>query len=236
MIAPDLVVFDVDGTLQDTLAWWPSLCNEARVAFAAEHAATCDALSADTCNALVGRADLWDALLPISVDAPERARAIREFADFVIEREVAFLTSGVDTLFDGTRELLKDLHDAGIAVALASNCEGRYLEAFLDGQGVGDWIDSARCLSGSRRRGRPFVEDPVPHKVAMLRRVLVDFAQIATPREAVMVGDRASDAEAARGNGVRFVLRSGWHEPGSLGECAAAESAEGLRTLFEQLA
>lgn len=236
MRAPKLVVFDVDGTLQDTLAWWPALCNEVRADFAEHHGTSCTPLPREECNALVGRGDIWDALLPIQAEGPERARALRAFADLAIEREVQLLTSGADTMFDGTRALLRDLHEAGVSVALASNCEGRYLQAFVDGQGLAPWIDSARCLDGVRPRGGDFEQELVSDKVAMLQRVLEDFEEIATPREAVMVGDRASDAEAARGNGVRFVLRTGWHEPGTMGEVAAGADSAALRAILEELA
>ncbi len=227
-----LVVFDIDGTLQDTTRWWPALCNEARRDFAALHGVEVSPLDARCCNEVVGRgAEVWSDLLPT-----ELSHRASDFAGFVIEREVQLLRSGSDLLFDGTMALLGDLHTRGHDVMLASNCGAAYLEGFLSGQlaGFADRLCAAACLEGL---WRPAV-DPGANFVAMRFASKVESVAALLegrgPERAVLVGDRASDAEAARAHGLAFVLRTSWHGRGELGEDAAfAESHEGIEVLAQ---
>ncbi|MCA8972222.1 MAG: HAD family hydrolase [Planctomycetes bacterium] len=220
----DLVIFDIDGTLQDTESWWPALCNDARREFAEQRGVRVEPMDPDACNSLIGRGeDLWDELLP-----DELRGETKQFADFVIEREVQLLRSGRVALFDGTLAMLDELRDRGFDIALASNCGRRYLEAFLHGPfaSVRDRLLSAACLDGhwqSHSGVTAFVVEKSSDKTLAVARSLARLG----PDFAVLVGDRRSDAAAALGSRIPFVLRTGWHAPGELGETASfAASAE----------
>ena len=226
-----LVVFDIDGTLQDTLSWWPALCNRARVDFARERGFAVELLSDDDCNAVVGGgAELWPSLLP-----PEHRQLAADFSSFVIEREVALLNDGTDRLFPGTRELLRELQDDGVSIALASNCGRQYLEAFVVGQSVAEWVSEAHCLDGYWTGVDGFRPSPVADKSQMLGAVLLSFRHKAAELRAVMVGDRKSDAQAAADQRIPFVLRLGWHQPDELGEQAAVGDARELGVVLPRL-
>ncbi|MCB9881042.1 MAG: HAD family hydrolase [Planctomycetes bacterium] len=224
----DLVVFDIDGTLQDTGAWWPALCNDARREFASQRGVQVEPMSGDACNALIGRGeDLWDDLLP-----GELRGETKRFADFVIEREVHLLRSGRVALFDGTLATLDALRDGGFDIALASNCGRRYLEAFLHGPfaSVRDRLRTAACLDGywhPRTRDAEFFVERSSDKILAVARLLARLG----PAFAVLVGDRRSDAAAALGNRIPFVLRTGWHAPGELGEAASFDASAELPPL-----
>lgn len=228
-----LAIFDIDGTLQDTLAWWPELCNRARADFAAQHGFRLERLSADDCNAVVGGGfELWATLLP-----PAHRELASAFAAFVTTREVALLQGGTDRLFPGTREMLGSLREQGVRVALASNCGGRYLEAVLEGQGLSPWVATADCLDGYWGAPTGFITRPVANKSAMLARILREQQEDVevSPSRAVMVGDRASDARAAQDNALPFVLRTGWHGAGELGEVAAVADSASLERVVSDL-
>ena len=58
--------------------------------------------------------------------------------------QVAF-GDGLGAMYPGARQLLVDLHAAGIDVALASNCGRRYLESFLDAFDLRAIVREAYC-------------------------------------------------------------------------------------------
>lgn len=192
---PQLVVFDIDGTLHDFARWWPRVLRQGLADFGRAQRFAPVLPDDASANAVVGNADaaLWAAFLP----APHK-ELWPEFRALVLPRELDELRRGEDFLFPGTRALLDRLRDAGVRTALASNCRNLYLAAMLEGQGLARLTDAAFCLD----------TPGVRHKTDMVARALADAATDAS--RAAMVGDRASDLEAARANDLRFVWR---HNP-----------------------
>ena len=214
---PALVVFDVDGTLQNTMAWWPDCAARGVRDFGERIGVELPLPSRELAASVVGLADedVWSSLLPHE----HRARW-RDLRDLVVPIECEILRSGDDFLFAGTRELLEELCEAGSRIALASNCRAQYFAAVLEGQGLGAYVDEAWCLDS------PDVET----KTCMLRNALASAGLPASA--AVMVGDRDSDQRAAAGLGLRFVLRCGFHEPSDLpADAHASTQAEILEVL-----
>jgi uridine kinase len=108
----------------------------------------------------------------------------------------------------GALETLVQLRDAGVSIGLASNCGRGYLEHMLRALPLGEHVTAARCLDS------PGVQD----KSGMLGQLLEQFGT----RSAVMVGDRRTDAEAARANGLPHVhLASGLAPEGETVDCEA---------------
>lgn len=186
----ELVVFDVDGTLQDTFQWWPRVVR-AGVARCAELWGFEPELPDDeTACAVVGQrdADVWAPFLPEAYR--DRWTELREV---VVPIEVAELNSGRDYLYPGIRELLGHLRQLGVRVALASNCRSRYFSAVCDGLGLRDLSDWQFCLDSNG---------------GCCKAEMVEFAlEAAGTRRAVMVGDREPDQEAARAAGIPFIVR-----------------------------
>ncbi|WP_130348103.1 HAD-IA family hydrolase [Herbihabitans rhizosphaerae] len=95
------------------------------------------------------------------------------------------------TLFDGVRELLSTLRDAGVGMAVATGKSGERARALLGRLGVLALFDH---VIGSDEVARP---KPAPD---IVRRALDLLG--AEPDSAIMVGDAVTDIASARGAGV----------------------------------
>lgn len=187
---PELVIFDIDGTLNGVEMWWPELLRSGLREFAAKTGLAIPAPDDAAALAVVGsqEREVWRPFL-----APADQHRWEELRAEILPQEVALLSSGRDYLYPGIRELLAELRARGVKLALASNCSAAYLRAQIEGQGLGALTDWQFCLAS------PGVQT----KADMLERAL----WAAGTRRAVMVGDRDSDQEAAAAVGLPFIWR-----------------------------
>ena len=187
---PELVVFDVDGTLHDTFGWWVPVIRRGVAALAAREGLDLELPSDGVAQAVVGMKNEggWGPLLP----AVHRHRW-QELREITVPLEVAELTSGRDYLFPGVRELPAHLRDLNVKIALASNCHSRYMAALKEGQGLGALTDWQFCLSSPGVTG----------KADMIRSAL----EVAGARRVIVVGDREPDRDGARALGLPFLWR-----------------------------
>ena len=116
---PELVVFDIDGTLHDTFRWWSPVIRSGLQRFAEQHGLDIPMPTDEQAEAVVGMRDagVWSPFLP----EPHKHRW-QELRSMVVPMEVAEISRGVDYLFPGVRSLLPHLRKIGVKVALASNC------------------------------------------------------------------------------------------------------------------
>ncbi len=187
---PDLVIFDVDGTLHDAFAWWAPVIRRGLARFAELAGIAIEMPDDRAACAVVGMKDVgvWGPFLP---EAHRHRWA--ELRSVVLPMEVDELHSGRDYLFPGVRELLLHLRALEVRTALASNCRQTYMDAQRLGQGLAALTDAQFCLDSTG----------VVTKTDMLRHAVLRFAA----RRPVMVGDREPDLEAAREAGLPFVWR-----------------------------
>lgn len=190
-VPPELVVFDVDGTLHDTFRWWSPIIRAGLQRFADQHGLQVTLPSDREAEAVVGMKDagVWAPFLPEG-----HKHRWQELRSVVLPMEVEEVSRGVDYLFAGVRPLLLHLRAIGVKVALASNCRRTYMGAMQDGQGLRALTDWQFCLDS------PGVQT----KTDMLLRAREAAGD---PRRVVMVGDREPDHEAARALGWPFVWR-----------------------------
>src|SRR5690606_20036010 len=139
---PDPVIFDVDGTLHDTFAWWAPVIRAGVARFAEQNGLQIEMPSVPQAEAVVGMKDagVWAPFLPEG--HKDRWFDLRSV---VLPMEVEEVSRGVDYLFAGIRQMLPHLRRIGVKVALASNCRNTYMSAMLDGQGLRALCDWQFC-------------------------------------------------------------------------------------------
>ena len=189
-LPPELIVFDVDGTLHDTFRWWSPVIRAGLQRFAEREGMTVRMPTDAEAEAVVGMRDagVWAPFLP-----DEHKHRWNDLRSVVLPMEVETISSGTDYLFAGVRPMLTHLRNIGVRVALASNCRSTYMAAVQQGQGLAALTDWQFCLDSPG----------VDHKIDMLRLA----REAARVDRVVMVGDREPDHEAARALGWPFVWR-----------------------------
>jgi phosphoglycolate phosphatase len=187
---PDLVIFDVDGTLHDTFAWWAPIIRAGVARYAEQQGLEIEMPSVREAEAVVGMKDagVWAPFLPEG-----HKDKWNDLRSVVLPMEIEEISRGVDYLFAGIRQMLPHLRSIGVKVALASNCRSEYMGAMMEGQGLRDLSDWQFCLDS----------EGVECKTDMLARA----QEAAGAKKVVMVGDREPDHEAAVAHGFPFIWR-----------------------------
>lgn len=215
-----LAIFDCDGTLVDGQS---AVCDSMHAAFAK---AGLPAPDRNAVRRIVGLS-LPQAVMHLS---PEIAR---EEAMFVVDAYKAHFRrvreSGAlrEALYPGTREVLHGLRDAGWSLAVATGKSDRGLRATLAENGFTDLFESLQTADRHPSKPHP----------AMLEAALVEC--LASPDDAVMIGDTCFDMEMAAAAGVRAIgVAWGYHEPAELmragAQRVAATQAELMEILLER--
>ncbi len=141
---------------------------------------------------------LWNTLLP---GASQETKAIAD--QLLLEHEVKLLAEGVTDLYPGVKETLHHLHDKGIALFVASNGLEGYIDAVCGQFGIKQLFTD--LYSAGRFQTRS--------KNDLVAKLLSDY-QV---QHAIMVGDRHSDVEAGRTNGLFTIgCDFGFAKPGEL--------------------
>jgi phosphoglycolate phosphatase len=184
----DAVAFDLDGTLVATDRFWIEAAERgARRAFETL-GLRIPLPSAAGWMSLVGSPLEvgFRALFP-DLDEPQRCAVLHA----CVEEEESLLNERGAPAMPGAQELVRTLHGRGVAVGIASNCQRTYLERMLDGLALRPLVRAAYCCESPGVRGKG---DMVAHFLAEVG-----------SRAVVLVGDRASDRDAAWQNGIPHV-------------------------------
>lgn len=198
-----LVVFDLDGTLLDTIGDLSEACN---------YMLGLRGLGSHTCNeyrTMVGNGilRLVERALPEELRTPDYvAKARQDFIDYYIEHIDCYSHP-----YDGIREVLHSLQDNGWVLAVASNkfdAGTKKLIANIFPEIV------FKAIYGNRE-GFPLKPD-----AALLNLIMKECG--ASPKTTFMVGDSGVDIQTAKGAGVRSVGCSwGFRSRMELEECGA---------------
>ncbi len=185
MSPPKAALFDVDGTLVDTV----DLHAEAWVR-------TFEHFGIDTTSEEIRRqiGKGGDQLLPGLVPPDmleQRQKEMEQFRADLFKRD--FLARVKP--FPGVPDLFRRLREAGIKVALASSGKQEEVEAHQKLLGVEELVDAV-TTSSDAERSKPF---PDIFEAAFRKLGLSD------PAEALVIGDTPYDAEAARGGGFSTI-------------------------------
>ncbi len=185
------VLFDLDGTLLDTLADIALALNRAL----AERGWR--PVPVETVRTMIGRGSpilvrRAARYLGHALDEPDQAQILERF--FVHYGELEQRGDSAARPFAGATAALQRLHAAGLKIAIVTNKQFRFADALIRALGLERWIDLVVGGDSCERR-KP---DPEPLLYACARLG-------ATPETALMVGDSANDVEAARGAGIPVI-------------------------------
>jgi HAD superfamily hydrolase (TIGR01509 family) len=172
------VIFDIDGTLIDTVDLHAQAWVEALKHFGFE-------IAFPDLRSQIGKGGdqiLHGLLPPVAIE--ERGDEIKDFRSDLFKREYLHRVRA----FPGVRDLFERVRAAGQKAVLASSGNADEVEAYKELAGITDLIDSATS-SDDAERSKPFPD--------IFEAALAKLAPL-TPGEAVVIGDTPYDAEAAR--------------------------------------
>lgn len=193
------VLFDLDGTLLDTLADIALALNRALLECG------CESLPENDVRGMIGRGapiliERAAAAQGRVLDAATQTGMLERF--FYHYGELEELNEDRARPYDGAAEALHSLHDAGLATAVVTNKQYRFASALLARLGLSGWVDVVVGGDTCARR-KP---DPQPLLFAC-------ESLHALPVNALMVGDSVNDVQAARAAGIPVVCVSyGYNE------------------------
>ncbi|WP_046319395.1 HAD-IA family hydrolase [Mycobacterium sp. UM_Kg1] len=181
----ELVIFDLDGTLTDSAAG---------IVASFRHAL-------DRIGAPQPEGDLAARLVGPPMHHTLAAMGLGEQTEAAVAAYRADYTSRgwqMNTLFDGVAELLSDLRDAGVRLAVATSKVEPTARRILEHFGLDGYFD---VIAGASVDGlRAAKADVVAHALAQLAPL---------PQRVLMVGDRRHDVDGAAVHGIDTVL-VGW--------------------------
>ena len=194
----DLIIFDWDGTLIDSIDWiarcLQNASNETRHAMPDYQAAK------DVIGLSIERA--IEALFP--------AANADEVLDLVNRYETAYFSKKIsrDDLFSGIYEMLETLNQAGFKLAVATGKTREGLDEALDATNTRDLFCLTRCADETKSKPHPL----------MLEEIMA-HAEI-SPERTLMVGDSTHDLQMALNAGIASIgVASGAHDLTELQNC-----------------
>ncbi len=186
---PRAIVFDLDGTLIDSLPDIASALNEAMARRGLPP------FDQPTVKDMIGGgvAQLLErAFTAHGAHGHDAAHAVEDFLTIYSEH----CTEGT-TLYGGALELLQNLRAKGVKLAICTNKPQKITDNILDGLGIAHFFGAVI----GERAGQPLKPAAGP-----LRLALTQLG--AEAGDAVMIGDSAADVGTARACGVPVVLVS----------------------------
>ncbi len=208
-------LFDIDGTLMDSVDLHAQAWQEALVRFGKQ-------VSYDDIRSQIGKGG--DQLLPVFLDEEELERFgddLSEYRSGLYERQYLPWAKP----FPGARDLLARLKQAGTLVGLASSCKRTELGYYLRVVGGASLVDAATTAEDAEQ------SKPQPDVfLACLDRLALD------PGDAVAVGDSPYDVESAERAGIRTVgLLSGGFPQRDLEAAGCVAVYQDVAELLERL-
>lgn len=207
-----LIIFDIDGTLFQTLLVTVPAVQETCVAWGLP-----EPDSEKICSFIGRPVEEYEAWLASLANDGDGARLVEACNAHELD-----LIGSAGLLFPGVRDTLKRLRRDSYALAISSNGPDAYVDRFLDAHNMRPHFDVIRTR-GTRYSG----------KEEMVR----DIMRVVAARPVVVVGDRVDDVESAHANGALAVgVTYGFGSRRELGKAdAIVESATEIGAAVQSL-
>lgn len=185
---PEAVIFDMDGTLFETDKLLVPVHHRVFETLREEGLYEHETPPVERLLSCLGMLleDIWRQVMP---DSTEAARKRADVLLLQYEREG--LERGEGELYPFVEETLRELHSRGIKLFVASNGLEEYVKGVAKFKGIAPLFDGLYSAG----------EYETSTKVDLVARLLKDH----NIQSAWMVGDRSSDVEAGKGNGLQTI-------------------------------
>jgi phosphoglycolate phosphatase len=179
----DLLVFDWDGTLIDSIQWIVESLN-----FAAEQ-----------CGLSVPEEQLARSVIGLSLDRamatlfPQAGHTEIEPLMLAYQQHYNSKPLGRDALFAGVPEMLEELHEQGYKLAVATGKTRAGLDHAMTATDAFDWFHATRTAGETASKPDPL----------MLRQLMKELD--VAPERTLMIGDSVHDMRMAQNAGIEAV-------------------------------
>ncbi len=182
-------MLDIDGTVFSSEDMIHQVYVEEFTRFRTEHGRPEKIPTLDEIVAQIGKpvVEIFQNLTP-ELDEGER----HGLSEGVLSNLVARIDNGQGEHYDGVHDTLKQARERGIHFHAASNGREAYIRAILRANGTLDWFHPVRAVDNRT----------IHNKNELVATILRDNGL--DPAHCLMVGDRASDRDAALANDVAF--------------------------------
>lgn len=179
----DLIIFDWDGTLVDSIDWIVKCLQ-----YAAEECG-CNVPDPQAARNIIGLSieQAMDALFPDAGQAT-REQLIQAYGQHFFTKEVS-----QDDLFPGVYGMLERFKQAGYLLAVATGKKNAGLRKAMTGTGVTEFFDTTRSADQTASKPNPLMIDEI-----------VTEMQVSKDRT-LMVGDSVHDLQMALSAGVAAI-------------------------------
>lgn len=171
----DLLIFDWDGTLINTIDW---------ITYCLQTAALrcgCVVPEAQAAKNVIGLSILEaTSTLHPEVDEQTHANLVKSYADEYNSKQLSRMD-----LFDGTYEMLQDLKNLGYTLAVATGKTRKGLQAALDATQTEHLFTVTLCADETRSKPDPL----------MLQQIMQETGK--QPEHSLMIGDSVHDLQMA---------------------------------------
>jgi len=171
----DLIIFDWDGTLVDSIDWIVQCIQSA-----AEHYG-CAVPTAEAAKDIIGLSldNAVKTLFP-DVDADTRAKLAAHYGQHFFSREIS-----PDDLFPGVRDMLEQFRKQGYRLAVATGKKSAGLARAISGTEVADLFCTTRCSDQTASKPDPLMIEEILSEIGVSK------------ERALMVGDSVHDMQMA---------------------------------------
>jgi len=171
----DLIIFDWDGTLMDSVDWIVHCIQQAAAR------CVCPVPEAQVIRDIVGLSieNAMQQLFP-DQDGETRQKLAADYGKAFFSKQISR-----DDLFPGVYEMLEQLRSQGYRLAVATGKKSAGLQAAINATGVADLFCATRCADQTASKPNPLMLDEIVAELGVDK------------RRALMVGDSVHDLQMA---------------------------------------